>query len=148
MSNQVTKTEEVMGVSNTDPTVVKTTTTNTAVPVVGDNPQKVFQQKKVIFQFNKLVWYIVGVIETLLLARFVLKIITTGSSGFVNFIYDLSEIFVIPFKGIMDNSISGNATFEWATIIAMIVIGVLALLIVYLIDLARPVAPQEIRDSE
>lgn len=147
MSNQVTKTEEVMGVSSSDPTVVRTTT-STAVPVVGDNPQKVFQQKKVIFQFNKVVWYIVGVIETLLLARFVLKIITTGSSGFVNFIYDLSEVFVIPFKGIMDNSISGNATFEWATIIAMIVIGVLALLIVYLIDLARPVAPQEIRDSE
>ena len=147
MSDKSVQTEEVTVTSNLDPQVVKTTTTK-QTPVVGENPQKVFQKKKMIFQFNQVVWYIAGVIEILLALRFFLKVITSNSSGFTDFIYNITEIFVIPFKGIVASTLSGTSTYEWATAIAFIIVIVIALLVVYLIDLIRPVSPEQIRDAE
>jgi hypothetical protein len=149
MTNDVYQTrEEVVSSANTIPTEVVRTTTHVE-PQVVVSPRRMYEGKKAVFQVHQVIWYILGVIEVLLAFRFFLKIITTSTaSAFVNFIYNLSEIFVFPFKGIVADSVSSRSIVEWSTVIAMIVWAVAALLIIYLVDLANPVSPRQIEESE
>jgi hypothetical protein len=50
---------------------------------------------------TNVVWYIVGFIEVLLALRFVLKILGANpASGFVNLIYNITNILTLPFDSI------------------------------------------------
>jgi len=84
------------------------------------------------------VYLIFGLLEILLAFRFVLKLLGANpSTGFVDFVYSLSAIFVAPFTGIFNTSMSsGNVTtsiFEPATLVAIAVYAVIAWGIVTLI---------------
>jgi len=84
------------------------------------------------------VYFIFGLLEVLLAFRFVFKLFGANpSTGFVDFIYNLSAIFVAPFAGIFNTSLAqGDVTtsvFEPATLVALIVYAVLAWGIVALI---------------
>lgn len=85
-----------------------------------------------------LVYFIFGLLDVLLAFRFAFKLLGANTStGFVNFIYSLSAIFVAPFAGIFNTSLGeGDVTtsiFEPATLVALIVYAVLAWGIVALI---------------
>ena len=85
-----------------------------------------------------LVYFVFGLLEILLAFRFVFKLLGANpSTGFVDFIYNLSAIFVAPFVGIFNTSLAkGDVTtsiFEPATLVALIVYAVLAWGIVTLI---------------
>ena len=85
-----------------------------------------------------LVYFIFGLLEILLAFRFVFKLLGANpSTGFVDFIYNLSAIFVAPFAGIFNTSLAnGDVTtsiFEPATLVALVVYAVLAWGIVALI---------------
>jgi uncharacterized protein YggT (Ycf19 family) len=68
-----------------------------------------------------------AVVETLLVFRLALLLAEANSNnGFVNFIYDISKPLAAPFQGIVGNS--GNL--EWASLIAMVVYAVAALLLI------------------
>jgi len=84
------------------------------------------------------VYFILGVLEVLLAFRLVLKLLGANpSSGFVDFIYGLSAIFVAPFTGIFNTTTSDGAVvssvLEPATVVALIVYALLAWGIVALI---------------
>lgn len=86
-----------------------------------------------------LIYFIFGVLDVILAFRFVFKLLGANpSSGFVDFIYNLSAIFVAPFAGIFNTSLAdGNVTtsiFEPATLVAFIVYAILAWGIVALIN--------------
>lgn len=77
------------------------------------------------------IYFIMGLIEVILLFRFILKVTGANpSSGFVAGIYSLSQILILPFRGIFSSAITPGvevkAFFEPATLIAMIVYAVLA----------------------
>jgi hypothetical protein len=98
------------------------------------------ENKVTIWSLNRLVYYIAGVIETLLLFRFMLKILGANpGSPFVTFIYSLSGIFVAPFRGIfrtaMAEGIETVSVLEPATLFAFVVYLVLAMGIVALINI-------------
>jgi uncharacterized membrane protein len=85
-----------------------------------------------------LVYFIFGLLEILLAFRFVFKLLGANPlTGFVDFIYTLSAVFVAPFAGIFNTSLAkGDVTtsiFEPATLVALIVYAVLAWGIVALI---------------
>jgi len=85
-----------------------------------------------------LVYFVFGILDILLAFRFVFKLLGANpSTGFVDFIYNLSAIFVAPFAGIFNTSLArGDVTtsiFEPATLVALIVYAVLAWGIVALI---------------
>lgn len=85
-----------------------------------------------------LVYFIFGLLEILLAFRFVFKLFGANpSTGFVDFIYNLSAIFVAPFEGIFNISQAKGdvitSIFEPATLVALIVYAVLAWGIVALI---------------
>ncbi len=77
------------------------------------------------------IYFLFGLIDVLLLFRLVFKI--TGAnplSGFVSFIYALTQIFIAPFAGIFSSATTPGAettaVFEPATLVAIIVYAVLA----------------------
>ena len=80
---------------------------------------------------SNIVWYIAGVILALLVIRFVLKLAGANpSSGFVEFIYGVSGIFVAPFTGIFSTPTAEGdvvrSVFETATVVAIIVYALVA----------------------
>jgi hypothetical protein len=80
---------------------------------------------------QRLVYYIAGAIEILILFRLVFKMTgASPASGFIAFIYALSGFFVFPFQAIFGNTTAPGAettaVFEPATLIAIAVYAVLA----------------------
>lgn len=138
--------EEITVIDSQSPQqVVKKTTRQVEPAARGEAPQKVYEKKKTIFRFNQVIWYILGVIEALLLFRVILKALGANSTiGFTNFIYALSTPLAAPFNGILGISISGNSIIEWSTIIAAIVYLCIAWGLVYLLDLIYPITPRDV----
>lgn len=111
----------------------------------GEAPQKVFEQKRAIIKFNQIIWYILGLIEVLLVFRFVMKAIgASQTSGFTNFIYSITAPLALPFRGIVGVFVSGNSVIEWSTVIAGAVYLTGAWGLVYLIELLYPISPNDV----
>jgi len=96
-----------------------------------------------IFKAQYLVYYVLGVIEVLLAARFVFKLLGAASgSDFVSLIYGVTNVLVSPFLGIFSSAtttgVETSAVFEPATVIAMIVYGVIAWGITRLLGISSP----------
>lgn len=83
---------------------------------------------------SRLIYYLVDIIEVLLAFRFLLKAFgANANSGFASFIYSLSYPLVLPFLGIFPPSGGPGMVIEWATLLAMLVYLLVAMLVVRLI---------------
>jgi uncharacterized membrane protein len=101
------------------------------------------ERRQGTFQFSRIVWTLVGILEILLGLRFVLKLIGANpNSGFSIFIYGITSIFVAPFNALVGTPTAGSSVFEFTTLIAMAVWALLAWIIVrvVLVALDRPSA--------
>jgi hypothetical protein len=85
-----------------------------------------------------LIYFIFGVLDLLLVLRFILRL--TGANeytAFVGIIYNLTGIFIIPFQGIFQQATTQGAVttavLEPATLIAIILYALLAIGLVKLI---------------
>lgn len=89
---------------------------------------------------GRIVYYIAGVIITLLVLRIVLLLLGANqSSPFVDFIYSLSGAFAWPFFGVFNYQPTyGQSTFELSSVVAIVVYSLLAFGIVKLLTLAKP----------
>ena len=142
----ITQKEEVTTVSSSPEQVVKTT--SKVVPNVRtEHPQKVFEKKKAIFRAYQVIWYILAVIEILLIFRVALKAMAANpTSGFVSLIYAVTNPLALPFSGILKTSVTSGSVFEWSTIIAGIVYAIIAVGLVQLFQIIKPVGPQEVNE--
>src|SRR3989338_1446778 len=138
--------KEVTTIENRAPQqVVKKTVRQVEPQVKGEPPQKVYDTKKTIFRFNQIIWYILGLVEVLLIFRIILKMLGANpSDGFTSFIYSLTAPLAVPFHGILAASVTGNSIIEWTTIIAGIVYLCVAWGFVYLLDLIYPITPKDV----
>lgn len=143
---QVDTTEEVTTIENQSPEqIVKKTTKQVEPQVQGEAPQKVYEKKKTIFRFNQIIWYILGLIEVLLVFRIILKALGANPyAGFTGLIYALTAPLAGPFNGILGVSITGNSLIEWSTVIAAIVYICVAWGIIYLLELVYPITPKDV----
>ena len=94
------------------------------------------------FSGNRIVYYILGLLEILLAFRLVFKLLGANpGSGFVSFIYSVTQIFLVPFNAIFRSAstqgIETQALLEPGTIIAMIVYGIIGWGIVKMITIVR-----------
>ena len=116
--------------------------------IVTESPQQAYDTKKVIFRTYQVAWYILGVIEVLLAFRMLLKLLGANPfSGFTNFIYSISNVFALPFAGILGTSAGSGMVFEWSTLIAMAVYAIITYGIVMLFQLVKPTNPEEVNQS-
>jgi len=84
------------------------------------------ERQLVLFQFTRIVWTILGILEVLLGLRFMLKLIGANpDSGFAVFMYGLTGVFTAPFTGLVPNWVSGATVLEVTTLIAMVIYALL-----------------------
>ncbi len=78
---------------------------------------------------------ILTAIEFLLTARFILKFFAVShSSGFANWIYGVTNSLTAPFSGIIDPWKLGNFSFDFTTLIALLVYALVGGLIIKIIS--------------
>lgn len=77
---------------------------------------------------KRVVWYIAGVIIALLAIRVILLLLGANrDSGFVDFVYALSEIFAAPFYGIFNYVPAyGQSVLELSSLVAIAVYALIA----------------------
>ncbi len=102
----------------------------------------VIVQKEEPDTVSYLIYFMLGVLEFLLIFRLIFKV--TGAnpgSWFVSIIYMLSQYLILPFEGIFHRALSQGvettAILEPSTIVAMIVYAILAWGVIWLISILR-----------
>lgn len=129
-------------------TVIKTVKQTVPPAVKTEHPQVVYQKKKAIFRTYQIVWFILGAIEILLGFRMTLKALGANpTSGFASLIYGISEPLAMPFQGILRTNVTGGSVFEWSTLIAAVVYAIIALGIIQVMQMFKPVTPEEVETN-
>lgn len=108
---------------------------------------------KPLYKGIQIVWYLVGLIEALLIFRFILKLLGANpGAGFVSFIYSITQFFAAPFLSIFSKTQIQGITLEWTTLLAMGVYWFAAWAIVKLFLMSKtvstPEAAEKLNDAE
>jgi len=99
---------------------------------------------KPLYRGTQIVWYILGLIEVLLLFRFILKLLGANPGAlFTNFVYGITHIFAAPFLYVFHITYVGGSIFEWTTLLAMLVYWIIAMGIVKLFLIGKTVSTPE-----
>ena len=99
---------------------------------------------KPLYRGTQVVWYILGVMESLFAFRFILKLLGANSgAGFTSFIYGVTYPFVSPFLSVFRITRIDGSTFEWTTVLAMLVYWLVAVAIIKLFVMGRTVSTPE-----
>jgi len=68
----------------------------------------------------QVVWWIVGFVDVVLAIRFILKVLGGSTvSGFVTFMYDITQPLVAPFHGIFNTAVQGRSILEPESLVAI-----------------------------
>jgi uncharacterized protein YggT (Ycf19 family) len=106
----------------------------------------VTEQSRYNFRAAAVVWFVVGVVEIFIAARFLGKLFgASAHSAFVNFIYQVSGPMVAPFTGIFGDTGSRTNTFETASLVALVVYAVIGWGLVVLIRIVT--APKGVKPA-
>ncbi len=91
---------------------------------------------------NQIVWFIAGVIIAIIAIRFILFLLGANrGSGFFQFIYALSQPFVLPFLGLFQEPAYGGSVFESASVVAVIVYALVAYAVARLVTIVLAPSP-------
>jgi uncharacterized protein YggT (Ycf19 family) len=92
------------------------------------------EYREAIYKVTQFVWLLFGGLEALLGIRLILMLIGANpATPFTAFVYQLSELFLWPFRNIVANPAFGNSVLEITSLIAMIVYPLIGWAIVRLI---------------
>jgi hypothetical protein len=99
---------------------------------------------KPLFRGTQIVWYVLGIIEALLMFRFVLKLLGANpNAGFTDFIYSVTYLFAAPFLSVFRTARVEGSVLEWGTLLAMLVYYLIAVAIVRLFFMSKTVSTPE-----
>lgn len=99
-----------------------------------------------MYKATRLIWYIFGAIETLLILRFILRLLgANDAASFTQFIYSASGVFIAPFRFVFGTPQAGGSALELSTLLAIAVYWLLGWGIVKLLIMNRPVSRHEAR---
>jgi Ca2+/Na+ antiporter len=98
---------------------------------------------------SRVVMFVFGVIEALILVRFVLLMLGANiQAGFVQWIYQTSGYFMIPFTAMFGTQSVDGAIIEWSALVAILVYAIIAWLIVTAISALTPSYSSEVVETE
>lgn len=99
---------------------------------------------KPIYRGTQIIWFLLGLLEVLLAFRFVLKLLGANpAAGFSSFVYGLTHVFTAPFLSVFGISKVAGSIFEWTTLLAMFVYGIIAFGIIKLLLIGKTVSTPE-----
>jgi uncharacterized protein YggT (Ycf19 family) len=79
------------------------------------------------FSIQQGIYYVLGIIESLLLLRFIFKLLAANpASGFIQLIYSITDALLLPFRGIFPTSAVEGSVMEWSTLVAMLIYWLIA----------------------
>ena len=111
------------------------TTSGAGAPVAADDTEIVSKASPAGRAVN-VVYLFFGLISALLVIRLVLKVIGAyASAPFVGFIYNITNFFLEPFKGILPAMVNGRSVLEPAVLIAIAVYLLVAVLLAKIIQI-------------
>jgi uncharacterized protein YggT (Ycf19 family) len=89
--------------------------------------------------FEQFIRYVAVILGTLIAVRFVINLFNTGRSrSFINFFYTLTDWVVKPFQAVLGQPPSGTGGyFDWPSLAALIVVGVVASLLIWMLRPSR-----------
>jgi hypothetical protein len=88
---------------------------------------------------ERLVYFVFGVIEVFIAVRFVLELLgANAASGFVRFVYAVSDIFMMPFNAIFHAQRVSGFYFDVSALVAILVYALVAWGLVALIRVVSP----------
>lgn len=92
-----------------------------------------------VIKLQQVVYFLYSVLATLLILHIILSLFGANrSNGFANFIYNVSNPFVAPFRGLFGYKTQyGVSRFEIESVIALIVYGLVAWLLIRLFELMK-----------
>ena len=96
-----------------------------------DEPQMAYEMKMKNYRRYRLVFFLLGLIEVLLVLRFVFKLFgANGANVFAMIIYGVTSLLLLPFSGLFGKTVAAvevtARVFEPSTLIAMIVYALIA----------------------
>ncbi len=99
---------------------------------------------KPLYRGIQIVWYFFGFLEILLLFRFSLKLLAANAyAGFTSFIYGVTHAFISPFVNVFHVTYIEGSVFEWTTVLAMLVYGIIAWGIIKIFFMSKTVSIPE-----
>jgi hypothetical protein len=99
---------------------------------------------KPLYLATQIVWYALGILEILLVFRFVLKFLGANPvAGFTGIIYEATYVFVSPFLTVFHVTYIEGSVIEWTTVLAMLVYWIIAACIVQLLHMGKTVSTPE-----
>ena len=108
-----------------------------SAPATAPAPVSITEEGRYNFRAAAIVGFVVGVVDILIAARFLGKLLGASSqSAFVSFINTVSGPLVAPFQGIFGNAGSKANSFETADLVAIVVYAVIGWGLVMLIRIA------------
>ena len=119
--------------------LIMATPTETKIP----EPRGSYKPRKPVVKTNRVVltraiWYIFGVIAAILALRTILLMLSANpETPFVEFVYSLSSIFVVPFYGIFDQPDYTRFYIDTSSLVAVVVYWLIAVGLTKLVNLTR-----------
>jgi uncharacterized protein YggT (Ycf19 family) len=102
------------------------------------------ERTKPLYIGIRITWYMLGILEALMAIRFLLKLMQANPmAGFTNFVYSVTGLFTAPFEAVFRNFRSQGSVIEWTTLLAMIVYWLVAVALVKLFVIGKPVSTIE-----
>jgi uncharacterized protein YggT (Ycf19 family) len=93
-----------------------------------------------LYRSTQVIWYFFYVLESLLLFRFILKLLgANGGAGFTQLIYSITAVPMAPFRFVFGTNSVGASIFEWSTLLAMLVYYFVALALIKAFAMSRSV---------
>lgn len=84
----------------------------------------------------QVVWWLVGFVDILLAIRFLLKLLGGSTvSGFVTFMYNITQPLVAPFHGIFNTTVQGSSILEPESLVGIAIYSLIGWGIVSLIHM-------------
>jgi len=102
------------------------------------------ESSRPLYRGAQTVWFILSIIMGFLIIRFALKLLQANPEAmFTSLIYTVSDVFVYPFTAVFQNTSMEASVFEWTTLLAMLVYWLLAIAIIKLFIMSKPVTMME-----
>ena len=86
---------------------------------------------------TNVIYGVATLVEAFLALRLILKLFgANAANGFVSWIYEMSSAILDPFRGIFPTQVfQSTYVLEFSTIFAMIIYAIIAMLLIYLVEL-------------
>jgi uncharacterized protein YggT (Ycf19 family) len=110
------------------------------------------ENRQVVYKVTQFVWLLFGLLEALIGFRILLKIIGANpQSWFAAFVYQLSDVFLWPFQGIIADPGVQGFVFEISSVIALFVyafVGWAIVRVIWLVFYRRPTSSVTVYDRD